>query len=763
MSLQSLEMTVYIRKRKPSTEKLTPSTAGSKGPLVHSKQRQSSVNSDSYVPSFSDKVLLDRPSEEEEEELIISELNNHNCLRIWKNISMRHFIHFSHSNSLKQFFSASFGRRSKFNEDSYVELDNPDQNEGIPVPPSGLKPSWRCFTYAEICGATNNFHTDFGHGRNQTTTADKFSITVCAKISGLVSGKTSSESTDLGKQTACVNTVLVLSSSGISQVCWLADNLVGKGGYAEVYKGTLPDGQMVAVKRLANGNTDEQKDKEFLTELGTIGHVRHPNTASLVGCCIENGLHLIFHFSAHGSLASFLHGNYLRCFHMLFKYPIRCMGLPKCKVFPYGRVSSAELHTLCGGLGCIDPISQWCNLVWQIVFCYCLKNHSPLLDIVLKSNLLAKTHPKVGDEKPARVEASSSRSLGPEITNILLNFCSLEIHSAFFLLQRNSILDIHQIDNTRTTGMKTPVLEWAIRYKVAVGTARGLHYLHKCCQRRIIHRDIKASNVLLDKDFEPQVTKLKFLNRKALWFVCFEMAVQNDWNLKTVNLPACIHGTLKYEWNCAYVVLFKAGNISSCKKEISDFGLAKWLPSQWTHHSVTPIEGTFGYLAPEYFMHGIVDEKTDVYAFGVLLLEIISGRRPIDAMEQNLVFWAKPLLESGNIQELVDPGLRGQYDIHQMQRMVLTASLCIRHSAVWRPTMMEVLQLLVEGQNHETADYWKMPACLTDDDEDDDFWGFDELESSPTCESDRMLVTKFSVWKAKRPPTWQSECSQRNV
>lgn len=89
---------------------------------------------------------------------------------------------------------------------------------------------------------------------------------------------------------------------------FMADNIVGRGGYAEVYRGELQDGQIIAVKRLASGSTDEQKEKDFLTELGIIGHVCHPNTASLIGCCIENDLHLIFDFSPYGSLASALHG-----------------------------------------------------------------------------------------------------------------------------------------------------------------------------------------------------------------------------------------------------------------------------------------------------------------------------------------------------------------------------------------------------------------------------------------------------------------------
>lgn len=89
---------------------------------------------------------------------------------------------------------------------------------------------------------------------------------------------------------------------------WMSENLVGRGGYAEVYRGTLRDGEVIAVKRLTKASNDERKEKEFLTEIGTIGHVCHPNVLSLLGCCIENGLYLIFYFSSKGSVASILHG-----------------------------------------------------------------------------------------------------------------------------------------------------------------------------------------------------------------------------------------------------------------------------------------------------------------------------------------------------------------------------------------------------------------------------------------------------------------------
>ncbi|XP_062118731.1 probable receptor-like serine/threonine-protein kinase At5g57670 [Humulus lupulus] len=87
-----------------------------------------------------------------------------------------------------------------------------------------------------------------------------------------------------------------------------SDNLVGKGGYVEVYKGVLRNGDEIAVKRLTKTALDERKEKEFFTEIGTIGHVHHRNVLSLLCCCIESGLYLIFQFSSIGYVASLLYG-----------------------------------------------------------------------------------------------------------------------------------------------------------------------------------------------------------------------------------------------------------------------------------------------------------------------------------------------------------------------------------------------------------------------------------------------------------------------
>lgn len=116
-----------------------------------------------------------------------------------------------------------------------------------------------------------------------------------------------------------------------------SDNIVGRGGYSEVYRGDLSDGQTIAVKRLAKDNKDAKKEKEFLMELGIIGHVCHPNTASLVGCCIENGLHLIFNFSQNGNLASALHGEKGFCHSVLdFQYNLQYLyGIQRSFFFCY--------------------------------------------------------------------------------------------------------------------------------------------------------------------------------------------------------------------------------------------------------------------------------------------------------------------------------------------------------------------------------------------------------------------------------------------
>ncbi|KAL3531170.1 hypothetical protein ACH5RR_010492 [Cinchona calisaya] len=178
-------------------------------------------------------------------------------------------------------------------------------------------------------------------------------------------------------------------------------------------------------------------------------------------------------------------------------------------------------------------------------------------------------------------------------------------------------------------------LDWDARLKIALGAARGLAYLHEDSNPRVIHRDFKASNVLLEDDFTPKV---------------------------------------------------------------SDFGLAREA-TEGSHHISTRVMGTFGYVAPEYAMTGHLLVKSDVYSYGVVLLELLSGRQPVDMSQppgqENLVSWARPLLTSREgLEQLVDSSLAGTYNFDDMAKVAAIASMCVHPEVTHRPFMGEVVQAL---------------------------------------------------------------------
>ncbi|THU44607.1 hypothetical protein C4D60_Mb02t09150 [Musa balbisiana] len=186
-------------------------------------------------------------------------------------------------------------------------------------------------------------------------------------------------------------------------------------------------------------------------------------------------------------------------------------------------------------------------------------------------------------------------------------------------------------------------LPWATRIKVAIGAARGLSFLNDECQ--IIYRDLKASNILLDTDF----------------------------NVK-----------------------------------LSDFGLAKDGPTGDRTHVSTQVMGTYGYAAPEYIATGRLNAKADVYSFGVLLLELLTGRRALDkirvAAEQNLVDWTRPCLgDKRKLHRIIDPRLEGRYPKNGAHEFASLALQCIRNDAKLRPNMSEVLASLEKLQDPKYA------------------------------------------------------------
>ncbi|XP_057950886.1 PTI1-like tyrosine-protein kinase At3g15890 [Malania oleifera] len=181
------------------------------------------------------------------------------------------------------------------------------------------------------------------------------------------------------------------------------------------------------------------------------------------------------------------------------------------------------------------------------------------------------------------------------------------------------------------------ILDWPRRMTIAVGSAEALAYLHREANPHIIHRDIKASNVLLDSEFEAK---------------------------------------------------------------IADFGFAKLIPDGATQLT-TRVKGTLGYLAPEYAMWGKVSESCDVYSFGILLLEIISAKRPIGKLPSgakiHILKWAAPFVRKGAFDRIVDPRLQGRFDRAQMKSAVLTAMRCTDDDPQKRPSMAEVVEWLKGG------------------------------------------------------------------
>ncbi|PUZ47463.1 hypothetical protein GQ55_7G166600 [Panicum hallii var. hallii] len=198
----------------------------------------------------------------------------------------------------------------------------------------------------------------------------------------------------------------------------------------------------------------------------------------------------------------------------------------------------------------------------------------------------------------------------------------------------------------RERGPDDPPLEWETRARIALGSARGLSYLHDHCDPKIIHRDVKAANILLDESFEAVV---------------------------------------------------------------GDFGLARLMDYKDTHVT-TAVRGTIGHIAPEYLSTGKSSEKTDVFGYGIMLLELITGQRAFDLArlanddDVMLLDWVKGLLKEKKLEQLVDPDLQGGYTDEEVESLIQVALLCTQGSPMERPKMSEVVRML-EGDG--LAERWE--------------------------------------------------------
>ncbi|KAL6615241.1 hypothetical protein ACP70R_037511 [Stipagrostis hirtigluma subsp. patula] len=206
---------------------------------------------------------------------------------------------------------------------------------------------------------------------------------------------------------------------------------------------------------------------------------------------------------------------------------------------------------------------------------------------------------------------------------------------AYEYATRGSLHDILHGKNGVKGAQPGPALSWMQRAKIAVSAARGLEFLHEKAEPRVVHRDIKSSNIML---FDNDVAK------------------------------------------------------------VGDFDVSNQAPDMAARLHSTRVLGTFGYHAPEYAMTGQLSTKSDVYSFGVVLLELLTGRKPVDHTlprgQQSLVTWATPRLSEDKVRQCVDPRLGDEYPPKAVAKMAAVAALCVQYEADFRPNMSIVVKAL---------------------------------------------------------------------
>ncbi|XP_052153623.1 pto-interacting protein 1-like [Oryza glaberrima] len=252
------------------------------------------------------------------------------------------------------------------------------------------------------------------------------------------------------------------------------------------------------------------------------------------------------------------------------------------------------------------------------------------------------------------VQVSAVSQLKHENIIQLIGYCaggSIRV-LAYEYAPRGSLHDILHGKKGVKGAQPGPALSWMQRVKIALSAAKGLEFLHEKAEPRVVHRDIKSSNIML---FDNDVAK------------------------------------------------------------VGDFDVSNQSPDMAARLHSTRVLGTFGYHAPEYAMTGQLSTKSDVYSFGVVLLELLTGRKPVDHTlprgQQSLVTWATPRLSEDKVKQCVDPRLEGDYPPKAVAKMAAVAALCVQYEADFRPNMSIVVKALNPLLNSRPNN---RPASFTD-------------------------------------------------
>ncbi|OWM78914.1 BRASSINOSTEROID INSENSITIVE 1-associated receptor kinase 1-like [Punica granatum] len=267
----------------------------------------------------------------------------------------------------------------------------------------------------------------------------------------------------------------------------------------------------------------------------------------------------------------------------------------------------------------------------------------------------------------------------------LIGFCEMTAESNQLLLvypfMENGSLSSRL--NKHAAESQSP-LDWGTRKRIALGVARGLSYLHDHCFLRIIHRDIKPSNILLDENLEPRIGDFglaKFMDHKL------QAGLSNQ-------MPDHMAG------------IRSGSQIKQHSGELLD---------NHSERMTNRIVGTYGYMAPEYVLEGRYSPKTDVFAYGIMLLELISGcsfvkLRLLANSEDNVwlpLDWVKQLVDARNFDRIIDSIMRCNYSESEIEKLIKLSVICNQfHSPAKRPNMSEVVGIL-EGSSDSLDNRWE--------------------------------------------------------